>query len=514
MALVMLAFAPPVAAQSTVLRLGLEQVPLTADPHKRYAIANMTLSAHIFEPLVRRGPDLALIPALATGWEMQADDGWRFMLRPDAAFHRGGFLQPIDVVYSLCRAFALPDAIRPPGLLALVRAETGPGMVVLYPAIRDPDLPARLADLWIVQAPAGWAGQFQDGGCGDQAYTPSADFDALTAANGTGPYQLERFNPAEQALLRRFDGYWGAKPAWELVQMRQIPDPVARNRALVTGGIDVAAAVPPDSLDYFGERAITLVQGAPSRTFVLMLNQRMAKPGERANPLADERVRRAILLAIDRDVLGRRGLLPRSLPAGQLIPPDRPGHQRDIADNPFDLTEARRLMAAAGHESGFDLTLDVNMTAEKVADFLVRALARIDVRVQVRVLAPGSVALRKQGAFDMLLFVGNMISTDYRSLALAMFGCPDGTPPEGELNFGAYCSDRMEGLLRQARALPGDAPALPALLHDVATLARDEAALVPIAHIGRVWALRRGLSYRARIDGWTLATDVTPAPRP
>lgn len=514
----MLAIFRPVAAQPTVLRLGLEQVPLTADPHMRYAIANMTLSAHVFEPLVRRGPDLGLMPALATGWEMQADGGWRFMLRPDALFHQGGLLKPVDVVYSLCRAFALPDAVRPPGLLGIVKAVTGPGMVVLYPAMRDPDLPARLVDLWILQAPAGWAGHFQGGDCGAQTYPQPADFDRLVASNGTGPYRLERFVPAEQVLLRRFEDYWGGPPPWDMVQMRQIPDPVARNRALVTGGIDVAAAVPPDSLDYFGERDITLVQGAPSRTFVLMLNQRPTLPGSaaegRSNPLADVRVRRAVLLAIDREVLARRGLLPRSLPAGQLIPPDRPGHQGDIADNPFDLAEARRLMAAVGRAAGFDITLGVNATAQKPAEFLVRALARINIRVRVRVLDPGSVGLRKQGDFGMLLFVGNMISTDYRSLALAMFGCPGGVPPSGELNFGAYCSEKMEALLRRARGLAGDDPMLPGLLRDIALLAGEEAALVPVAHIGRVWALRRGLSYRARLDGWTLATDVVPDPRP
>ncbi len=58
----------------------------------------------IDEGLVRRGPDTALQPSLATAWEPIGCEGWRFTLRDDVSFHDGTTFDAEDAVFSFERA--------------------------------------------------------------------------------------------------------------------------------------------------------------------------------------------------------------------------------------------------------------------------------------------------------------------------------------------------------------------------------------------------------------------------
>lgn len=69
-------------------------------------------------------------------------------------------------------------------------------------------------------------------------------------------------------------------------------------------------------------------------------------------PLDDVRVRRALILALDRRRLTERAGLPIEAAAwGGIVPPGMPGHSPDIG-LPFDVQEARRLLGDAGYPDG------------------------------------------------------------------------------------------------------------------------------------------------------------------
>src|SRR5262249_8507573 len=63
---------------------------------------------------------------------------------------------------------------------------------------------------------------------------------------GTGPYMLADHVKGSHVTLRRNDGYWGPKPAYEVQQFDVVPDEATRE-ALVRSGQAQVILVPPTS---------------------------------------------------------------------------------------------------------------------------------------------------------------------------------------------------------------------------------------------------------------------------
>ena len=63
--------------------------PQTMDPHAVNSAPVLGFLNNVYEGLVRRGKDMSIEPALATGWEpIGKGEGWRFTLRQGVTFPR------------------------------------------------------------------------------------------------------------------------------------------------------------------------------------------------------------------------------------------------------------------------------------------------------------------------------------------------------------------------------------------------------------------------------------------
>src|SRR5205814_2508093 len=74
------------------------------DPHSFNETLQLSFTGSIYEPLVGRGKDMALVPALATKWTKTSPTVWRFDLRHGVSFHDGTPFTADDVVFSFKRA--------------------------------------------------------------------------------------------------------------------------------------------------------------------------------------------------------------------------------------------------------------------------------------------------------------------------------------------------------------------------------------------------------------------------
>jgi peptide/nickel transport system substrate-binding protein len=72
------------------------------------------------------------------------------------------------------------------------------------------------------------------------------------------------------------------------------------------------------------------------------------------SPFHDIRVRKAISLALDRQYLSDQETRGMAVVTGNFVPPEWPGAVQRGPD-PYDLAEAKRLMAAAGYPNGFKI---------------------------------------------------------------------------------------------------------------------------------------------------------------
>ncbi|MDP3225310.1 MAG: ABC transporter substrate-binding protein, partial [Rubrivivax sp.] len=68
-------------AQAQTLRWASQGDPLTMDPHSQNEGLTNNINGQVYERLVKRDRQLAIVPALATSWQQTAPLVWRFKLR-------------------------------------------------------------------------------------------------------------------------------------------------------------------------------------------------------------------------------------------------------------------------------------------------------------------------------------------------------------------------------------------------------------------------------------------------
>jgi peptide/nickel transport system substrate-binding protein len=511
-AVLCLAVAPP--GQAAELRAGLAFAPSSVDPHFFNGLANKALAIHIFDRLVEQTPDLRLAPGLAMSWRTIGDTVWEFTLRPGVKWHDGQDFTADDVVFSLERAPNVPNS--PGGFGTMVRAikrieVTGPLGLRLHTAGPAPNLPGDLANVAIVSRHAG------------QGAT-TADYNSGKAAIGTGPYKLERYVSGDHVELARNDAWWSAKPEWERVSFRMIPNQAARTAALLAGDVDLIDAPAPADLSRIktagaqvfsvgGTRTVYLspdFSRRESTPFVTDAEGKLLSP----NPLLDLRIRQALSLAINRKALTERVMQGAAEPTGQWMWPGAYSYGRDIAVPRYDPERAKALLAEAGLPKGFRLTLH---TYSDRGDYAAAAqgIAQMWTRIGVQTAVEGfagpvyaSRGIRHDFSMSMWSWGSNSGEAGY--LLINVLGTPDPVAGRGASNNSGYANAVLDTLTDKALATLDDRER-ERLLIDAQTKAVDDLAMIPLYQLINLWAARKGLTYDARPDERTIAMSAHSA---
>lgn len=318
-----------------------------------------------------------LKPALALSWQANSKgDVWTFKLRPGVKFHDGRPFGANDVVATFDR---LADPASGSAALSMLKGVLSKGGT----RARDEhtvefhlDAPTGNFPYYVssdnynaVILPAGTSGPYEK------------------RFIGTGPFRLEQYQPKVGASFVRHDGYWGAKALAARVQFSFYGDQQAQilallgNRADVMGDFTVQGGTAilnrPDMFDILSVRSSAHRQ----------LHMRCDQP-----PFADKRVRQALALALDRDVMVK-GLFKGRATVGNDHPfaPVFASSDGTVAQRRQDVARAKALIAQAGHGNGFDATLTTEKFME-IADLAVvvqNAAKAIGVRLNLKVESQG-----------------------------------------------------------------------------------------------------------------------------
>jgi peptide/nickel transport system substrate-binding protein len=347
------------------LGLTLEPVNLDISGTAGQAIPQVLLD-NVYEGLVRVDDDGSIVPALASDYSV-ADDGltYDFTLR-DAIFHDGEPLTVDDVVWSLERV--LDDkstAVLPTQLAQFARVagvtSVADKQVRLTLTERDNDLLYSLT---------------QRGG----VIFKKGTTDFANAANGTGPFELAKWDKGSSITLERFADYWGRRADTATVVFRYFADAAALSNALLAGDIDVMTTVQsPESLSAYDSRDDLRVQsGTTNCEVTLGMNNSRA-------PFNDVRVRTAVRQALDKDALIDAAWAGYGTRIGSFVPPTDEWYE-DLTDiAPYDPAAARKLLAEAGVESGTEVSLDVPPIAYATnsSEFIAAALGDVGLTVTI-----------------------------------------------------------------------------------------------------------------------------------
>ncbi|WP_372974761.1 ABC transporter substrate-binding protein [Microbispora sp. GKU 823] len=231
---------------------------------------------------------------------------------------------------------------------------------------------------------------------------------------GSGPYVLDHYTSNQEVVLKRRAGYsWPSSLAKvrgeaSLAEVRFVfvPEAGARTTALRSGQVQVAENVQPADQDSFAKDGFhLLVTRVPGLVPPLSLNH--------AGVLADERVRQALLLAVDRADLVRTVLGPRFEPATGVLAATTPLYVDQSDKLRYDPDRAAELLDEAGWRPGPDgirvkdgkpLTLNWLIPAPMppVDEYVQQQLRKVGVDVKLNAVPPTKYVEQQQaGKFDI-----------------------------------------------------------------------------------------------------------------
>lgn len=373
----------------------------TLDPHAYNEGITHAFNHQIYEPLVARSDDGKLIGVLATEWKMLPDQPeiWEFTLRPDVTFHDGAPFTADDVVFSIQRAMSDTSNVR--SLLTAVDVVTAPDEHTVRIATKgaSPLLVNNLVNIFIMNR--AWA-EANDAAAPQDFKSGKENF-AARNENGTGAYRLVSREADRRTELVAYDKYWGIGEFpldIDRIVYTPIQSPATRVSALISGEVNFLQDVPPQDIAKLEQNPdLRVVRGPENRTIFFGVNMGADKLtyGEaNGNPFADKRVRHAMNMAIDREVIGKAIMRGESIPLGTIAPPFINGYTEEMGKlPPVDIEKAKQLMAEAGYGDGFSVTLnctnDSFVNDERICQALVGMMAKIGIKVHLDVQPAGVV---------------------------------------------------------------------------------------------------------------------------
>ena len=203
----------------------------TLDPAKLANQTDYARSRMLYSCLTCFDAQLAPQPALAERFGTEDALRWVFRLRRGVVFHDGKPLHADDVVFSLMR-HKDPATVSKVKVFAdqieSVRA-LSPDEVEVRLHQANADFPATLATFWFAIVPAG-----------------TRDFNR---GIGTGPFKLKEFKRGLRSVTVRNPNYWrNGRPYVDEIELSGLGDEGARVNALLSGDLDLVAAIDPRSV--------------------------------------------------------------------------------------------------------------------------------------------------------------------------------------------------------------------------------------------------------------------------
>ena len=167
---------------------------------------------------------------------------------------------------------------------------------------------------------------------------------------GVGPYELVKYAPGEEIVMSAKADYWGGPVCIETLRFISIQGAESTLDALRTGEVDVALLREPPAIARAREEGLGTLPTLYNYGEGVVMN---SAPGR---PTSDDRLRRAIVAAIDPDAINARVFNGTALATSALIHEDTPGLYSGVQGPAYDPELARKLVEEA-KESGWNGSL-------------------------------------------------------------------------------------------------------------------------------------------------------------
>lgn len=352
--------------------------PASLDPHKVESDIEFNIISDLFDGLVSVSPAGEIQPRLAEKWENKDNTVWTFHLRPGITWSDGTPITAEDIVWSWQRLVD-PKTVSPyasyPGSMRIVngtdiaegkKAPESLGVkaindTTLEVTLTQPNAAflAMLAHPSLVPIDKVLVGRFGDKWTKPEHFVSS------------GAYKLSQWVVNERIVAVRNPKYWDNEhTVINKVTYLPISSEAADVNRYKAGEIDIVYTVPINQFAQLKKTLGSELDVSPQlATYYYQFNT--TRP-----PFNDARVRKALNLALDKEIIAGKVLGQGQRPAWLISQPDIGGvklQNPDYASWPMDkrIAEAKKLLAEAGfndsHPLSFNLLYNTSESHQRIA---------------------------------------------------------------------------------------------------------------------------------------------------
>ncbi|WP_231391809.1 ABC transporter substrate-binding protein [Arthrobacter sp. 35W] len=349
------------SAEPAVFSFGTGAEPAGLDPALVKDSESYRVTRQILEGLVTVDPTTGdPAPSLATSWDEEEDGlAYAFTLRDGVQFQDGTVFDAAAVCANFTRWYSLPAATRGDAASVTFKqifgAFSGDAANSSYKSCTAVDashvrielgtrltgfLQAMTQPAFAISSPAALAAGDANNLSASVAGHKVSAFGLHPV--GTGPFSFGSWKDG-RVTLNANPTYWGDKGQISVLNFITYDQPETRLQALKDGLIDGFDPVTPGNFDALVRNGTQILQRDPFSVVYLGINQ--------ANPLlADEKVRTALAMAIDKETLIRDFFIDGTSPTAQFIPPKLSGFNKSVTGQPFDVEKAKKALAASSYK--------------------------------------------------------------------------------------------------------------------------------------------------------------------
>ena len=341
-----------IAADESVLTIGNVGEPETLDPHRYNLRLEETLLNDLFLGLTTFNRDGEIVPGAATQWHT-SENGltWTFAMRPDLKWSDGTPLTADDFVYSFRRLLDPGTAASLAYFLYMLdnAAEVNAGTLPIESlGVSAPD-PATLVLRLARPYPYLLERLLYPTGYPVPKHVIERHGDAWVKPDNwvsNGAYTLEDWQPQAHVSMRANPHFY-EPPAIAKVRYLPVPNEQSGYNRFRSNELDVAAGFPSGEIATISRDYASALRTSDLLSMMYLVFN-VQKP-----PFDDVRVRQALSLAIDQEILTDKVLRSGAKPAYSFAPAllsDYDSNKLPHVDLPMDerIATARQLLAQAG----------------------------------------------------------------------------------------------------------------------------------------------------------------------
>lgn len=476
--------APAPDAAQTIRRMILDS-PRTLDPSLAIGVPAQHVLDDLFEGLATVDAAGQIAPGVASSWTTSSDGlTWTFHLRADARWLNGVALSAQDFIYAWQRILTPSTASEYAQALAPIVNASEISVGKLPPAQLGAEAPDARTLIVHLVTPTPYLLELLTNMYLDPLYAPAIEKwgDAWTAPEhmvSNGPFMLTESVINGHLTMVRNPHYWDAAHV-RLKQVTYYPivDVSASTSRYLAGELDwTNRFVAPDTERLTRALGSQVVHGPYFGTVILGFNNAVA-------PFKDNpKLRLAMSMAIDREIISRYVMHGIAPPAYNMIPP-LPGYTPAIPDWAKLSDDARHARARQlYHEAGYSDAHPLNMVltypssgaSQKRFLEALSAMWKINLGANVQLYDLQWKVLLQRLEMKQPLFFWNAWIGDFPDPFTFMQLYTKGFPQ----NYGNYENPAFESLIARTQASPDNAERY-RLFHQAEQLLNDDGAYIPV----------------------------------